>query len=150
MQGFVAKLPLRFTAATPKPRYPKKIKYIGDHLRARRIDLGLLQKEIAAKVGVDKATVTNRELGHTEPEERFILALICFLGYNPIPQPAAPGEEVRGDAHARCANARRRNPTLFCAPGRRSGCGRVRTLLPSILIRQTAFGHRPIRSARSS
>jgi transcriptional regulator with XRE-family HTH domain len=94
-QGFVAQLPLRFTAPSPKPRYPKQFKYLGDHLRAKRIDLGLLQREVAVRIGVDTATVTNWELGNTEPEERFIPALIGFLGYNPLPAPKSLGEAVR-------------------------------------------------------
>lgn len=62
---------------------------------AKRIDLGLLQKEVAVRIGVDTATVTNWELGTTEPEERFIPALIRFLGYNPLPAAKSPGEQVR-------------------------------------------------------
>jgi transcriptional regulator with XRE-family HTH domain len=56
--------------------------------------LGLLQKDAAAQIGVDTATVTNWELGHTELEERFIPALIAFLGYNPLPEARSPGELV--------------------------------------------------------
>jgi transcriptional regulator with XRE-family HTH domain len=79
-------MPLRFIAPIPKPHYPKQFKHLGDHLRAKRIDRGLFQKEVAARIGVDTATVTNWELGNTEPEERFIPALIRFLGYNPLPR----------------------------------------------------------------
>jgi transcriptional regulator with XRE-family HTH domain len=93
--GFVAQLPLRFTTPAPKPCYPKQIKHLGDHLRAKRIDLGLLQKEAAARLGVSVASVTNWELGNTEPEERFIPALITFLGHNPLPEPRSQGEAVR-------------------------------------------------------
>jgi transcriptional regulator with XRE-family HTH domain len=64
-------------------------------LRAKRINLGLFQKEVAARIGVDTATVTNWELGNTEPEERFIPALIGFLGYNPLPAPKSLVEAVR-------------------------------------------------------
>ncbi len=95
LQGFITQLPLRFIAPAPKPRYPKQFKHLGDHLRARRIDLGLHQREVAAQIGVDTATVTNWEVGHTEPEERFIPALIGFLGYNPLPASRSPGEAIR-------------------------------------------------------
>jgi transcriptional regulator with XRE-family HTH domain len=94
-QGFVAQIPLRFIAPAPKPRYPKQFKHLGDHLRARRIGLGLLQKDAAPRMGVHTATVTNWELGNTEPEERFIPALIGFLGYNPLPASRSPGEAIR-------------------------------------------------------
>ena len=94
-QGFVAQLPLHFTAPIVKPRYPKQIKHLGDHLRARRIDSGLLQKDVAARIGAGTATVTNWELGNTEPEERYIPALIRYLGQNPLPEARSPGEQVR-------------------------------------------------------
>jgi transcriptional regulator with XRE-family HTH domain len=57
--------------------------------------LELPQKDVAARMGVDTATVTNWERGNTEPEERFIPVLIGFLGYNPLPAPRSPGEAIR-------------------------------------------------------
>lgn len=72
--------------------------------------MGLLQKDAAAQIGVDTATVTNWELGHTEPGERFIPALIAFLGYSPLPQPESLGQAVRigrlarGWSHKRLAS----------------------------------------------
>ena len=45
--------------------------------------------------------MTNWELGNTEPEERFIPALIRFLGHNPLPEPKSPGEQVRRERRTR-------------------------------------------------
>ena len=95
LQGFVAQLPLRLTSPTPKPRYPKQIDHLGDHIRARRIDLGLLQKEAGRRIGVHGVTITNWELGNSEPGDRFIPALVGFLGYHPLPAAKSPGEQVR-------------------------------------------------------
>ena len=61
---------------------------MGDHLRKRRLDLGLLQKEVAKKIGVNKSTITNWELNHNYPELRYIPAIIDFLGYWPYDTPA--------------------------------------------------------------
>ena len=61
---------------------------MGDHLRKRRLDFGLLQKDIALKIGVNKATITNWEINHNYPELRFIPAIIEFLGYWPYDTPA--------------------------------------------------------------
>ena len=59
---------------------------LGDHLRRRRIELGLYQKDVAAKLGVTTSTVWNWEhIGSVDL--RFIPRVIEFLGYNPIPQP---------------------------------------------------------------
>ena len=95
MQGFVAQIPWRFTVPTPKPRYPKQIKHLGDRIRARRIDLGLLQREAASRIGVTGEAVHNWEGDHAEPEVRFYPALIDFLGYNPLPEPRTLGEAVK-------------------------------------------------------
>jgi DNA-binding XRE family transcriptional regulator len=67
----------------PNTAYPQQLKTLGDHLRKRRLDLGLLQKEVAKKIGVNKSTITNWELNHNFPELRFISAIIEFLGYWP-------------------------------------------------------------------
>jgi len=36
-----------------------ELKTIGGHIRKRRLDLGLLQKEVALRISVDKSTVMN-------------------------------------------------------------------------------------------
>lgn len=50
------------------------------------MDLGLLQREVAQQLGVDKWTVLNWERGKTSPDVRYYPAIIEFLGYNPFPQ----------------------------------------------------------------
>jgi transcriptional regulator with XRE-family HTH domain len=68
----------------PLPRsYPQVLATIGDHLRKRRLDLGLLQRDVAAQLGVNQCSVTNWELNDTEPELRFLPAIVRFLGYGP-------------------------------------------------------------------
>ena len=54
---------------------------IGDHLRKRRLDVGLLQRELAERLGVDETTVTNWELNRTAPALRFLPGIVRFLGY---------------------------------------------------------------------
>ena len=94
-QGFVAILPVRFTAPTPQPGYPKQIKHLGDHIRTRRLDLGLQQKEAATQLGTTTESVNNWEIGRTRPEIRCYPAIITWLGYNPLPEPTSRGEAVR-------------------------------------------------------
>jgi DNA-binding XRE family transcriptional regulator len=51
---------------SPKPfdkAYPMELRSIGDHLRKRRLDLGLHQREVAVRIGVDKTTVYKWEAG---------------------------------------------------------------------------------------
>jgi len=63
--------------------YPKIIKTIGDHLRKRRLQLGLFQKEVARLIGVSEATVYNWEKRRTDPPAKYFAKIINFLGYVP-------------------------------------------------------------------
>ncbi len=60
-----------------------ELRTLGDHIRKRRLDLGLLQRDVAARIGSDTSSVTNWEKGHTEPENRFLPAILELLGYDP-------------------------------------------------------------------
>lgn len=102
-------MPIRLSGATPKPRYPKQFKHLGDHIRAKRIESGLLQQDAARRIGVTTLTITNWELGRTEPENRHVPAIIRFVGYDPLPKPRTTGEHImrarllRGWSKARLA-----------------------------------------------
>ena len=73
-------------AAKPKSDcYPKELNTLGDHIRARRIDLGLFQSEVAAQIGVHPLTITNWEGNATQPPVQYIPTIIRFLGYDPLP-----------------------------------------------------------------
>jgi len=79
---------LTISASHPrKPGYPKSLVTIGDHIRKRRLDLGLFQRQAAAQIGVDEASVWNWEKGGMKPEIRHLPRIINFLGYNPLPKP---------------------------------------------------------------
>jgi len=73
-------------APKPKPSaYPRTINTLGDHIRVRRIDLKLLQKQVGDRIGVDGTTITNWERNATIPAVRYIPAIGQFLGYDPEP-----------------------------------------------------------------
>jgi transcriptional regulator with XRE-family HTH domain len=87
---------LTLKAKVPQSKqYPKEINTLGDHLRKRRLDLGLLQREVAEKFGVAEATIWNWERQRTQPEIRFIAPIIKFLGYDPLPQPESFPEKLK-------------------------------------------------------
>lgn len=65
------------------PNYPKTLKTLGDHLRKKRLDLKLLQEEVAQKLGVDKDSLCNWENNRNSPSLYFIPEIIKFLGYIP-------------------------------------------------------------------
>ena len=72
------------TKKTVSKAYPKELVTIGDHIRKRRLDLKLTQKEVAAALGVDECTVWNWERNRTCPLTKHLPAIIGFLGYAPF------------------------------------------------------------------
>ena len=66
------------------PAYPRHLNTLGDHLRKRRLDLGLLQGEVADALGVAESTICSWETGRTSPQLRFIPRIIAFLEYDPL------------------------------------------------------------------
>jgi DNA-binding XRE family transcriptional regulator len=86
-QGCVAFLPFArvfLNSLIPKP-YDFVPISVGNDIRKRRLELGLLQKEAALRIGVSPWTVLNWEKGHTKPLYRpcrpffSSLALTLFL-----------------------------------------------------------------------
>jgi transcriptional regulator with XRE-family HTH domain len=74
------------TLAARKPQnsaYPEKLLTLGDHLRKKRLDLGLYQKDVAVAIGVDTTTIYNWENNRTSPPVRFIHRVVEFLGHGP-------------------------------------------------------------------
>lgn len=92
------------TLRAPKPlppAYPRQLRRLGDHLRNRRLERRLLQREVAAELGVTESTVYHWETGKTVPQIRFMPALIRFLGGDPRPLPASFPERLRAARTAR-------------------------------------------------
>jgi len=77
-------LPLTLKAPKPLPlAYPESPKTVGDHIRKKRMDLKLFQRDIAKIIGVDECTIHNWEMSHSLPQERLIPKIIEFVGYDP-------------------------------------------------------------------
>lgn len=55
----------------------------GEHIKKKRLELGLRQRNIARILGCDTTTVHNWEIGKTKPILKLIPQLINFLGYVP-------------------------------------------------------------------
>ncbi|MEQ1843585.1 MAG: hypothetical protein ABL994_24530 [Verrucomicrobiales bacterium] len=80
----------------PKSKaYPTRLTTIGDHVRTRRLDLSLLQREVADQIGVTEASVLHWETNVHAPTIPWVIAaIIKFLGYSPLPPPATRGEHI--------------------------------------------------------
>ncbi len=77
------------------PAYPKEIKTLGDHIRKKRLDLGLLQKQVAARIGVAESTVYLWETNRVLPEVRSMPGIINFLGYAPYDPGWSLGQRLK-------------------------------------------------------
>jgi transcriptional regulator with XRE-family HTH domain len=105
------------SAARPKSsQYPKQINSLGDHIRTRRLDLKLLQKQVADQIGVHESTITLWEGNATDPEVRYMPAIIQFLGYNPLPVGNGLPELLATERKARGLSQRKMAQTLGVDP----------------------------------
>ena len=78
--------PKTLKSEKPKP-CPLVLVTLGDHLRKRRHERGLLQKDAAVSMGVNAWTLANWEKDYTNPRLRSWPGIIEFLGYDPHPEP---------------------------------------------------------------
>jgi len=63
--------------------YPKEIKTLGDHIRKKRLDLKLFQKDLAILLHTDTDTITNWEKNRCQPGFIYYPAIMDFLSYCP-------------------------------------------------------------------
>ncbi|MHB8834816.1 MAG: helix-turn-helix transcriptional regulator [Candidatus Methylomirabilia bacterium] len=75
-------------------QYPTVLKTIGDQIRKRRLDLGLLQREVADRIGAMKDSVYLWEANRVAPTLPFLPKIIEFLGYCPFDPDWTPGERL--------------------------------------------------------
>lgn len=69
-------------------------KTLGEHIKKRRLEFGLPQREVGERLNVSVNTVLNWETGKTEPLIEFMPAIIRFLGYDPFPEPTTLSERM--------------------------------------------------------
>jgi len=60
--------------------------HIGLHIKKRRLELSLFQKDVAKVFGVTEDTLRFWEKGIATPTIRYVPHIILFLGYNPYPK----------------------------------------------------------------
>jgi len=89
-------LPLvRFRLKCPRPKaYSENPQTLGEHLRKRRLELGLTQKQAAKVLGVNPLTVLNWEGSRFDPPIRWLPAILRFLGCDPFPMPTTLGARL--------------------------------------------------------
>ena len=107
---------------TPKPKppsYPNTLNTLGDKIRKRRLDVGLLQSQVADQIGVDATTITNWESNRTAPAIRYFPSIIWFLDYNPfppgqtLPEKLTTARKVRGLSRRKLAKSLGTDPSTL-------------------------------------
>lgn len=84
--------PLRCLSATcpygppkpPSPGYPLQPQTLGEHLKKRRLDVGLRQKDLARRLETSLFNIWNWQRNVTGPSLRFLPRITSFLGYAPL------------------------------------------------------------------
>lgn len=115
-----------------------------EHIRKRRLDLGLLQIEVAQIIDVTESTVWNWEHG-TDPELVHIPTVLAFLGYVPWECPEDPIERLRlfkrvqGLSYERLGEVMRRYPEQLSdwLSGRNRPCKRNKAAIEVFLQKMT-------------
>jgi transcriptional regulator with XRE-family HTH domain len=78
------------------PAYCPTPSGLGEHLRRRRLDLGLSQADVARLLEASENSIWNWENGRSTPALRFMPRIVSFLGNSPtgsrvrVGQPGAP------------------------------------------------------------
>jgi transcriptional regulator with XRE-family HTH domain len=89
---------LPFARVTLKCLKPKETDFqpqtLGEHIRKRRLELGLTQKDAARQLGCCWSALLNWEKGKRQPGIASIPAIIAFLDGDPFPQPTSLSEQL--------------------------------------------------------
>ena len=89
---------MQFAPITLKALKPKATDFapqiLGEHVRKRRLELRLTQKQAAERLGVNPWTVLDWEKDHTEPPIESMPAIIRFLDYDPFREPKSLAERL--------------------------------------------------------
>jgi DNA-binding XRE family transcriptional regulator len=81
---FCRQTPLTLKALRARD-YSETPQTLGEHLKKRRRELGLLQREAAERMGVSTDTVVNWEKDKSKPVAAQFRPVVAFLGYDPTP-----------------------------------------------------------------
>lgn len=93
-------------AEKPKSlQYPTILNTVGDRLRARRLDLGMLQKDVAAIIGVTVDTICYWENNRVRPSAAFNPKIRNFIAKQPT-------FEVNANERKTLLGSRARQPVI--------------------------------------
>lgn len=91
--AFMSLVEIRLKIAKPLP-YSTTPRTLEEHIRKRRCELALLQKEVAPLLKVDPWTICDWEKDGTHLPVRYRGRIIDFLAYDPFPAPRSLPERI--------------------------------------------------------
>jgi transcriptional regulator with XRE-family HTH domain len=91
---FCRQTPLTLKALRAKD-YSENPQTLGGHLKKRRRELGLLQRQAAERMGIQRDTYVNWEKDKTRPVASQFRPVVAFLGYDPTPAPETLSERLK-------------------------------------------------------
>jgi transcriptional regulator with XRE-family HTH domain len=83
--------PLKTLKSVPYERTPQTL---GQHLKKRRLRLGLFQRDLRKRFGLEKETYANWEKDRRYPAMKHWPGIIEFLGHDPNPESKTLGERL--------------------------------------------------------
>lgn len=90
-RGLVVNLPSIFPSELSARGYPANPQTPGEHVKKRRLDLGLRQIDAARKIGISPCVLELWERQRRSPCGTDWQGIIQFLGYDPRPVPKTLG-----------------------------------------------------------
>lgn len=83
-----------------KKDYSEDPKTLGEHLKKRRRELGLLQREAAERMGIAVETLISWEKGRKRPVVAQFRPVVAFLGFDPTPRGSSLKDRVEAKRRA--------------------------------------------------
>ena len=94
-RGSVPSCYVHLRGRKPKPLgYPTELRTVGDHLKRRRMDLEVQQRQLTDELGVKAWNLRLWEAGRSRPAIRYWPGIIYFLGYEPWSEPQLLSERL--------------------------------------------------------
>jgi transcriptional regulator with XRE-family HTH domain len=96
LQGFVALLPygVKSLKSLKPVLYTREPKTLGQHLKKRRLESSLLQRDLRERFKLENETYANWEKDRCYPAMKHWPGIIEFLGFDPNPEPSTFGERL--------------------------------------------------------
>lgn len=88
----------KLSCSVSKPVEDKRVRVphsIGEHIRKRRLELGLLQREVAELIGVSENCLTYWENNRSLPQVHSYPTIVSFLGYYPFSIGSNLGDRIK-------------------------------------------------------